>query len=123
MPPLMSELQTVMPEIDTIPVLNDLEKLPYLTAVIKETLRITSLMVSRLPLVAPAETLSYGGYVIPHGHAVSMSQRHILQNEKIYRRPDEFLPARWLKNDPDIEVAERYYVPFSRGTRNCIGIK
>lgn len=37
------------------------------TAVIKESLRITALVTSRLPLVSPVEALEYGGWQIPVG--------------------------------------------------------
>lgn len=123
LPPLMQELRGVMPNKDTVAVLKELEQLPYLTGVIRETLRLSALFTSRLPLVAPKETLTYGKYVIPPGNPVSMSLRDILHNETIYRQPLEFLPERWLKSDPDVKIAERWYVPFSRGSRNCVGIK
>lgn len=37
------------------------------SAVIKETLRITAIVSSRLPLVSPKEDLRYGEWVIPAG--------------------------------------------------------
>lgn len=37
------------------------------TAVVKESLRITALVTSRLPLVSPQEPLRYGDWVIPVG--------------------------------------------------------
>jgi cytochrome P450 len=123
MPPLMKELRSVMHAKDTVPILSELERLPYFTGIIKETLRLSALLTSRLPLVAPAQSLTYGDFVIPPGHPVSMSLRHILHNDAIFRQAMEFVPERWLKTDPDIKTAERFYVPFSKGSRNCIGIR
>ena len=145
MPMLERELRQVMPTLETRPDLNALEQLPWLvstppppashpcpqrpinirtfqTAVIRETLRLGALLTSRLPLVSPTQALEYKGLTIPPGHPVSMSLRHILLNGAIFRDPDAFRPERWLKGDPDLERINGFYVPFSRGTRNCIGI-
>jgi cytochrome P450 len=150
MPLLQQELLSVMPTPDTQPELKSLEQLPYLvrttipphpcflhnlfpspsntpspqqTAIIRETLRLSALLTSRLPLVAPTQTLQYKSYVIPPGNAISMSLRHILHDPDIFESPMEFKPERWLKTNPDLERINRFYVPFSRGTRGCIGIK
>ena len=44
------------------------------TAVIKESLRITALVTSRLPLVSPVEPLRYGNWEIPPGVTCSPRQ-------------------------------------------------
>jgi len=51
-----------------------------------------------------------------------MSLRHILHSPTIFSNPHAFRPERWLKSNPDLERINQFYVPFSRGTRNCIGI-
>ena len=39
----------------------------------------------------------------------------------VYEKPFEFIPERWLG---DIDPAMNHnYVPFSRGSRNCLGPK
>lgn len=40
-------------------------------------------------------------------------------NADIYPEPFKFLPERWLVNPP----AEKWFLPFSKGSRSCIGIK
>ncbi|KAI4159386.1 MAG: hypothetical protein LQ342_006642 [Letrouitia transgressa] len=122
MPSLAHELAAVMPNPDVQPELQALEQLPYLTGVIRETLRLSAILTSRLPLVAPDRTLRYKDSVIPPGHPVSMSLRDILHDPSIFRDPLAFRPERWLRSNPDYELVNRFYVPFSRGTRMCIGI-
>jgi len=92
-------------------------------AVIRETLRLSAILTSRLSLVAPDEGLRYQGFVITPGNAISMSLRDILHNPDIFREPLRFLPERWLPTNPDIDMVNKFYVPFSCGTRSCIGIK
>jgi cytochrome P450 len=90
--------------------------------VIKESLRITTLVVSRLPLVAPCDALRYKQWLIPPGTPVSMSLRDILLDESIYERPLEFLPERWLAVDGNHSRRARFHLPFGRGSRMCIGL-
>lgn len=46
-------------------------------------------------------------------------------NPKIFKNPLEFVPERWLKENPLFDNAEDrdpfLYTPFSAGGRNCIG--
>ena len=43
-------------------------------------------------------------------------------DESIYPNPDAFDPERWM--DPKRkERLEKYFFPFSKGTRNCLGLK
>ena len=39
-------------------------------------------------------------------------------NEKLFDKPFEFRPERWLEND---KTLEKYLIPFSIGKRFCIG--
>ncbi|KAL9634621.1 MAG: hypothetical protein Q9164_003980 [Protoblastenia rupestris] len=124
MPMLMQELVSVMPTTDIQPQLKALEQLPWLTGIIRETLRLSTLLTSRLPLVSPDRALQYRDHVIPPSHPVSMSLRHIMHDPSIFSDPLAFRPERWLptNDNPDLEKINRFYVPFGRGTRNCIGI-
>ena len=65
---LKKELHEVWPALDqNPPQLRDLEKLPYLNAVIRESLRMMSGVVSGLLRVVPAEGANICGTVVPGG--------------------------------------------------------
>jgi hypothetical protein len=47
----------------------------------------------------------------------------VLLDPAIYPNPHKFSPERWLKDNPESETANRFYIPFNKSTRACIGIK
>ncbi|OTB00209.1 hypothetical protein M426DRAFT_268132 [Hypoxylon sp. CI-4A] len=108
-----------------------LEKLPYLTAVINEGLRLAYGLPSRLPRIAPEETLVYRGkfhgneveYVLPPGTPVGMSNVINHHNEEAFPDSNKFRPERWL----DLEDTERRFMDmcltsFSKGSRQCLAM-
>ena len=102
--------------------LQQLERLPYLTAVIKESLRLSNGVSTRLARVAPDRSIYFRDWEIPKGTPVGMTSTLIHQNADIFPEPLEFIPERWL--DPVMaQHMEKYLVPFSRGSRQCAGIK
>ncbi|KAI1503054.1 putative flavonoid 3-hydroxylase [Biscogniauxia marginata] len=119
---LEQELKYVMPDDSSRPSVRELERLPWLTAIIKESLRIMALPTTRFPLVASKEALRYKDWVIPENTPVSMTIREVLLDRDIFENPSEFQPERWLSTNPNLEKLNHYFVPFGRGNRMCIGI-
>lgn len=117
---LRSELDTVMKDPHTLPRCQQLEQLPYLTAVILEGLRITIPVCTRLPRIAPDEDLRFQDWVIPRGTPISMSAYFVHRDVRYFPEPDKFRPERWV-NPSDRMRLERYLVPFSKGSRICLG--
>lgn len=109
-----------MPRPETHVDLQVLEKLPYLTAVIHEGLRLGRTITHRLSRVFPDKTLQYGGMAIPPRTVVHMTSILIHENEDIFPEPYIFKPERWLGSDQ--QRLQKYLTPFSRGTRSCLGI-
>lgn len=104
------------------PILSQLERLPYLTAVVKEGLRMSPGIATRMARIAPDREISYGSYGIPAGTPVGMTVLLMHYDEKQYSDPQTFHPERWL----DVEgkkQEERVFAPFSRGTRICVGMQ
>lgn len=99
---------------------HDLQKLPYLRAVISEGLRISSSVAGRLPRVNRTAAIEYKSYTLPAGTAVSMSIRDIHFDESIFPNAYQFKPERWLGEDK--RALEKYLIPFSKGPRSCVGM-
>ncbi|KAL3584919.1 hypothetical protein FPOAC2_14700 [Fusarium poae] len=116
---LRAELKTVMPEKGSQPTLKQLESLPFLSACIKEGLRITCPPRGRLPRVVPPEGLQCNGVFIPPNTIVSSPISYLVFDEKVFPKPMEYQPDRWLQYNA--KELESYLYPFSRGTRSCIG--
>lgn len=100
---------------------DDLPKLAYLKAVIKETLR----LYPPAPLLLPRETLgvcNINGYTIPPKTMVIVNAWDIARDPKYWESPNEFIPERFLNNNVDIIGQDFQVIPFGAGRRGCPGI-
>ncbi|KAL5402290.1 hypothetical protein PMIN03_010802 [Paraphaeosphaeria minitans] len=103
-----------------LPSFVELERLPFLQALIKEGLRLSYGVMHRMPRVSPDQPIVYRDWVIPPGVSVGMSAYMNHTDPNIYPDPFTFNPERWLK---DVTPAmTRCLVPFSKGSRNCLGM-
>ena len=119
---MREELDAAIPDPSTWPSMQLFEELPYLNAVMKECLRLQAISTSRLEVVCPTETLQFKDWVIHPGTPVGMSLRHLLHDPTFYPDPHAFKPERWLDASGKINTSkDRYYVPFHRGHRMCLG--
>ncbi|KAL4877950.1 cytochrome P450 [Aspergillus karnatakaensis] len=102
-----------------VPDFADLQKLPYLQAIIKESLRMSCPIIHRLARVSPDVPIQYKNYTIPPGVPVSMCVYYMHYDAKVFPEPHKFIPERWLGEiDPAMSQS---FVPFTRGSRNCLG--
>ncbi|KAI9930243.1 hypothetical protein ASPWEDRAFT_733106 [Aspergillus wentii DTO 134E9] len=118
---LQAELVAALPDLRTDPSWSAMEELPYLKAVIKEGLRLSAVVTSRLPRIAPNEVLRVQGWEIPPGTPVGMSNHFILRDPNIYHEPMQFLPERWMGSPEEVRRLGKYLVPFSKGSLGCLG--
>jgi cytochrome P450 len=95
-------------------------QLPYLSAVISEGLRMAGSVSGRLARSNPTAPIIYGSFTLPPGTVVSMTIRDLHTNPTIYPEPATFNPERWMDAN-DRKRLEAYHVPFSKGSRSCIG--
>ncbi|KAH7011077.1 cytochrome P450 [Ilyonectria destructans] len=119
-----AEVIEALPDADEVPSFTQVEKLPYLSAVIQETVRVHPGVVSRLPRVSPELPIVYQDkhrateYVIPPCTSTNMTTHIAHMNPDVFEDPYEFRPQRWIDN-PRLDKA---FIGFARGTRNCIGM-
>ncbi|KAK7052823.1 hypothetical protein VNI00_004142 [Paramarasmius palmivorus] len=117
---LKDELLSVWPDPEGSMSLSVLEKLPYLTAFIKESLRLGHGVVSPLPRVIGSDA-TIGRWAIPAGTVVEMSGVLLHEDPDVFQDPQTFSPERWLQ--PATRNLDFNLVPFSRGPRICLGLK
>ena len=115
---LQEELGTVMSEANPSPKWQQLEQLPYLTAIITEGMRIGYGVSGRLQRIFPDIALHYGDYIIPTMTPVSMTSIMVHDNPLLFPDPRTFEPERFLRQ-PELK---RYLLTFSKGTRQCVGM-
>ncbi|XP_060196859.1 5-OH-xanthotoxin synthase-like [Lycium barbarum] len=103
---------------------DDIQNLPYLKAVIKETLR----LYPPAPLLVPRETIekcSIDGYEIKPNTLVFFNAWAIGRDLECWENPDDFIPERFcdVKNDDiiDYKSVEFEMIPFGGGRRGCPG--
>jgi cytochrome P450 len=116
-------MQTLQREIDSElhgrpATLETLPRLPFLDAVIRESLRLypPAWNLARTAV----EDVRFGNAVVRRGQLVMASQWVIHRNPAHYPDPRAFKPQRWLEGLART-LPEFAYMPFSGGTRKCIG--
>ncbi|KAM7353951.1 putative cytochrome P450 4ac1 [Cochliomyia hominivorax] len=98
----------------------DLNKLEYLECVLKETLRMYP-SVPYLGRNCVVET-RLNGLILPANTQISIHIYDIMRDPKHFEDPNAFKPERFL-NDVTVKRNPFAFVPFSAGSRNCIGQK
>lgn len=119
---LQEELASATPDTNNVPSWTELEKLPFLSAVIQESLRLSVGVLSRLPRKNTKHELQYKSWIIPRNTYVGMSNKFTNYNAEIFPEPRRFNPDRWLQGEEERKKLERYMVSFSKGSRRCIGV-
>ncbi|TQD97053.1 hypothetical protein C1H46_017365 [Malus baccata] len=100
----------------------DIQKLPYLQAVIKETLRLrmTIPLLSHMNL----KDAKLSGFDIPAESKILVNAWWLANNPAIWKKPEEFRPESFLEEESKVEVNwnDFRYLPFGVGRRSCPGI-
>lgn len=108
---------------DSYPGMLNLESVPYLTACVKESLRLAMAVPGRLPRTVPSDAskvFAVDGKPIPPGATVRMSAYTMHFSEELWGDDARvFNPNRWL--DESSKGLDAHLVTFSKGARSCIG--
>ncbi|CAK4481385.1 unnamed protein product [Aphanomyces euteiches] len=110
------------------------QELSYTTAVVQETLRLRTVVQKLHRRVAVKDDripMSDGSTIfIPKGTAIEMFTSAMHRNPRYWTTPDDFIPERFLPGTPEWKADEILrggsshtfnYLPFSFGSKNCIG--
>jgi cytochrome P450 len=113
-----AELRALRAEVESLgpdPAPVSIVKLPYLSAVCNETLRLHTILaeVARV-LDSPLRVMTYD---LPAGHSVIVSIESIHHDPRVFPEPDAFIPERFLERD----YGPFEFLPFGGGHRRCLG--
>ncbi|PON92922.1 Cytochrome P450, E-class, group I [Trema orientale] len=102
-----------------------LNKLTYLHAVVKETLRLHPVAPLLLPR-SPTKSCTVGGYTIPKGTKVFLNAWAMHRGPQFWANPTEFRPERFLEahdeSKLDYSGNNLSYIPFGAGRRMRAGL-
>ncbi|KAL2075819.1 hypothetical protein VTL71DRAFT_762 [Oculimacula yallundae] len=130
---LRAELLTLSPNMSlssanpTIPNSKDLDSLPFLHAILMETLRTNAAIPGSLPRMTPYPVCTIGDYSgIPGGVRVNAQAYSVHRNEQVYPDPEKWDYTRWLDdengyNEEQRKERDRWFWAFSSGGRMCVG--
>ncbi|KAH6763859.1 hypothetical protein C2S51_015108 [Perilla frutescens var. frutescens] len=100
----------------------DLSELPYINAIMKETMRFHPIT----PLMPPhyaIDDCKVGGYDISKGTVVITNIFSFGRDPNTWDSPQEFLPERFIGKEIDIFGNNFSLLPFGSGRRMCVGYK
>jgi cytochrome P450 len=95
----------------------DIQSLPYLSAVIKEGLRLSMANPTRLPRLVPANGWTFKDAFFPGGSLIGCAAYSLHFNPNIFPNPRVFEPERWL--NASNEMTKSWFA-FGAGSRACI---
>ncbi|KAK8120575.1 Cytochrome P450 [Apiospora kogelbergensis] len=96
-------------------------ELPYLSAVVQESLRMCPPGPAVFPRVVPEGGRVVCGQFVPGGFTVGVHQLAADRSSRNFADPESFLPERWLGDLHFVKDDKAACQPFSYGPRNCIG--
>ncbi|KJX92942.1 hypothetical protein TI39_contig4512g00004 [Zymoseptoria brevis] len=105
----------------------DLAKLPFLFAVVQESLRLHPSIVYQLPRESLRSGTRIGDQLIPPGVSISVSAAAVNRSVDVFGSDaDAWRPQRWMEQNAEggadlSSTLESSLMTFGRGSRGCIG--
>nr|APH81397.1 cytochrome P450 CYP3020A1 [Tigriopus kingsejongensis] len=116
---VFQEIKSVLPEASS-PIPQSIDKLPYLKAVVKETLRVNPAAIANARTLS--DPLELNGYLLEPGTNVVPFHYYIMNCDRFVEEPKAFKPERWIKGHAEFENIHPFAaLPFGHGVRMCIG--
>ena len=118
---LSTEIRSTFHSTDTLSN-RELQKLPFLDGCINEALRLRPPVPSNFIRETPLEGMLINNLFIPGGTVVSTPAYALMHDSRYWSNPEDFIPERWIENERGNETCTKAaWVPFSYGSRVCIG--
>lgn len=116
LPEVRRKLLAEIEELEANPDPMAIARLPYLSAVCQETLRLYPIAFSAFPRVVK-QPLEIVGYALEPGTLIMPSIYLAHHRTAVYPEPKQFRPERFLER----QFSPYEYLPFGGGDRRCIG--
>lgn len=100
--------------------LSAMAHLPYLNAIINESLRLNPAVPSGVYRKSPDEGIDFDGTFIPSGVTIMSPIYAIQRDSRAFAKPEEFIPERWT-TQPELTLEKGAFFPFIHGRYGCIG--
>ncbi|KAL4338493.1 hypothetical protein AHAS_Ahas12G0215700 [Arachis hypogaea] len=98
-----------------------ISKLPYLNAIVKETLRLHP----PAPFLVPHKAnddVELGGFTVPKSAQILINVWSIGRDSRVWANPNSFEPERFLDSEIDFKGKNFELIPFGSGRRICPGL-
>ncbi|CAH2057848.1 unnamed protein product [Thlaspi arvense] len=99
---------------------SDISRLPYLQAIVKETLRLHP-PVPLIPRKSESDVQIFG-FLVPQNAPVLVNVWAIGRDSRVWENPMSFEPERFLISEIDVKGKDFELVPFGSGRRMCPGM-
>nr|XP_006811122.1 PREDICTED: cytochrome P450 2U1-like [Saccoglossus kowalevskii] len=122
-PDIQSKVQREIDDVigdSRLPLLADRGKLPYCEAVMRELMRIRTVIPFALPHTTTVDTF-VGGYAVPKDTWIWCNLWNVHMDGKYWEEPEDFCPERFLHADGEMLSKRDSFMPFSAGRRVCMG--
>ncbi|PQE07514.1 hypothetical protein CJF30_00007251 [Rutstroemia sp. NJR-2017a BBW] len=117
---LVHEILTAFPDKDEPIVFAATQELPYLNAAINESMRLMPIVLTGLPRET-TETTFIDGYEIPKKCLTTAYINMLQKDPRVWPDAESYIPERWLGEYKGVVADRKAFMPFSTGSRNCIG--
>jgi cytochrome P450 family 110 len=115
-PGVLTKVRQELQDLGRSPDPLEVSKLPYLSAVCQETLRIYPVGLISFPRIAKSP-IEIAGYTLPKGTVITGCIYLTHQRPDLYPDPKSFRPERFLEQ----QFSPYEYFPFGGGSRRCLG--
>ncbi|XP_037095015.1 cytochrome P450 [Syngnathus acus] len=118
---LHQEVSTVCPASRGMPTAEDITRMPYLKAVVRETLRLYPVVPGNARLTVENEIV-VGDHLFPKRTLFHLCHYAVSHDDSVFPEPHRFLPQRWLRQENTKQQQHPFgSVPFGFGIRACLG--